>query len=161
MSFDSEFDYSGSITFIDARTDTINVERNAITTKLADLGNVDSSFDYLTAPEITSLTHTKSVYDGMVSNLQSLKGEIETVTGLSSGDKSALYEFYSNALSQTQETKSQWMSRMVYNTAGLVGEAGNVNGGSLSTHERGMLAEIICQKYPIKGIVYQVQNTFA
>lgn len=160
MSFDSEFDYTGSITFINNRTDTINVERDAITTKLSDLGNVDSAFDYLTGPEITSLNHTKGVYDGMVSNLQGLKANIQAVTSLSSGDKSALYTFYNDALSQTQETKQQWMGRMVYNTTGLVSEAGNVNGGSLSTAEKGLMAELVCQKYPIKGIVHQVQHQF-
>jgi hypothetical protein len=159
-SFDTEFDYTGSITFIDSRTDTINVEIDAITTKLSDLAAIDSAFDYLTNPETTSLNHTKGVYDGMVSNLQGLKANIQAVTSLSSGDKTALYTFYNDALSQTNETKQQWMSRMVYNTTALVGEAGNVNGGSLSTAEKGLLAELICQKYPIKGVVYQVQSQF-
>jgi len=160
MSFDSEFDYTGSITFIDTRTDSINVERSTITTRLASLANVDSSFSYLVYPEITSLNQTKSVYDGMIVNLQNLRSNILAVTNMSNEHKVTLYEFYSNALSQTNESKKQWMSRMVYNINGLIADAGNVNAGSLTLIEKGLLAEVICGKYPVNGTVYQVQREF-
>lgn len=157
MSFDSLFDYTGSITFIDVRTDTINVEVSTITTKLSDLAAVDSSFDYLTAPKITSLTHTQNVYDTMVSNLQELKGEINIVTSLNSADKANLYSFYTGSV---EESISDWMSRMIYNTSGLIVEAENVLSGNLTSDQSNLMAELVCSKYPIKGIVHQVQSQF-
>lgn len=160
MSFDSEFDYTGCISFIDNHTDSINAEISSITTRLSNLGNVNSAFDYLTGPEITSLNHTKNVYNGMVQNFQNLKGNIVSVTSLSSGDKSALYTFYTDALSLTNETKQTWMARMVSNTDGLIAEAANVNAESLSSTEKQLLAEIICQKYPINNAVQRVKTKF-
>lgn len=157
MSFDSEFDYSGSITYIDNRTDTINVAVSAITTKLSNLSAVDSSFDYITAPEIASLNHTSNVYSTMVSNLQALKGEIGTVTGLTSGDKAKLYSFYTDTI---QEPKERWMARMIYNTTGLVADAGNVIAGNLTSNQATLVAELVCAKYPINGIAHQLQSRF-
>ena len=157
MSFDSEFDYTGSITFINNRTDTINVEVSSITTKLADLANVDAAFDYLTTPEMTSLNHTKNVYNTMVSNLQTLKGEINIVTALGSNDKANLYSFFTDSVA---EPKQQWMTRMIYNTTGLASDAGNVIGGSLTSDQANLVAELVCQKYQIAGIAHQVQSQF-
>ena len=106
MSFDTEFDYTGSITFIDNRTDAINAEISAITTTLSDLAAVDSadpSFSYLTTPQTASLTQANNVYASMVSNLQALKGEINIVTGLSSADKANLYAFYTNSINEPKK----------------------------------------------------------
>lgn len=157
MSFDSTFDYTGSITFINNRTDTINVEISTITTKLADLANVDSAFDYLVNPEITTLNNTKNIYDNVVTNLQSLKGEIQIVTDLSSADKANLYSFY---IASVGESKKQWMARLVYNTTGLVENVGNVLVGNLSTIESNLMAQLVCQKFPITGTVHQIIHKF-
>ena len=157
MSFDSEFDYTGSISFIDEKTDTLNVTVSSITTKLADLANVDPAFNYITGPELTTLTNNKNIYDTMISKYQDLKGEIAIVTGLPSGDKANLYSFYSSSVN---EPKTQWMGRMVYNTEGLLQEAGNVIAGNLTSNQSNLVAELICGKFPIKGIVYQVQSKF-
>ena len=158
MSFDSTFDYSGALTFIDDRIEnTINVEIGIIETNLTDLGGIPASLNYLTAPKIASQTHTKGVYETMRTNLQTLKSEIQVVTGLSSGDKTTLYTFYNDAIN---EPVPQWMGRMLFNTTSLLAEAGNINGETLSETEKDLLGEIICENNPIQNSVHQIIRHF-
>ena len=81
-----------------------------------------------------------------------LKGHLEFVTNLDAGDKTTLLTLYNNAI---LEPKRKWMMRMPVNVEGdLLADAGNINSdGTLTTHEKEMLGEIICQKYPIKHTV--------
>ena len=68
MSFDSEFDYSSVSTFISNRSDVINGEISTIDGELATIANISSTYDYLTTDKSNSLTHTKNVYNTMLSN---------------------------------------------------------------------------------------------
>jgi hypothetical protein len=158
MSFDTEFDYTGSITLIDNHNTTSNLVIANLNSKLSDLGNIDSSFDYLTSQEITRLNSFKDAEQSAVDRMLGLKSAIQTITSLPSDDKANLYSFYSNALSQTTETKQNWMCRMIYNTSSLVADAGNVVVGNITTSQKGLLAEIICQKYPINPQAFFIRH---
>lgn len=160
MSFDSEFDYTGSITFIDDTNTTTNSQISAIVTKLSDLGNLESSFDYLVNPEITALNQTKTIYDNVLNDMLNLKSNIQIIIALSTEDKANLYSLYTDVISETTETKQQWMCRMVHNSTEMVSDAENFIAGNLSVPQKGLVAELICQKYPISGRIFKVRHTF-
>jgi hypothetical protein len=154
MSFDSTFDYSNVLVFINDHIEGANVEIDIIDAKLSELGNIPGSLVYLVTPEIANQTYQKTQRELLRSTLQTLISEITTVTNLSNDDKTILFDFYTNAIS---EPVSQWMGRLLFNTSKLLSDAGNINGEILTTEQKHILGEYICNNIHIDASVYRYQ----
>lgn len=147
MSFDTDFDYTNALTFLDSCITNFNALSAATQTQIDDWAAV-TGYSSIASDATTELTAQKANYDAKSAEFQVVKDEITAVTGLSAGDKTTLYDF--RAI--TGEAKSSWMRRMMFNHASILADSDLIAllaDATNTSDQKKMVGERICERYLI------------
>ena len=131
MSFDSLFDYSNAISFLEGMTDACNTNISMISSKIDTINQVANVFPYmrLDSGRISHLEWANTTEYQTLNKYQTLLGSVQNVTTMDANDKANIYDCYKYCVDNTNEINvPQFMGRLICNKDAIVNDIANVAG---------------------------------
>ena len=125
MSFDTEFIYGNISGYISDCVSMASTEIAKINTNLTIAANIGNTYADVKQSFIDTMTLRKNVWENKANAYVIIQDELTLVGNLASDDKNVLYDFYTTHYTNYSH-KKDFMARLMFNTTGMISDAGNI-----------------------------------
>ena len=172
MSFDSTFDYSNVLAFIQTCSNDCNDVISHCDSRIQVLDDLMVANINIDIPYLQDLQQRKDAiyYDlkpnhmRLGNNWQSLENEVNTVVNLDSSDKANIYNFFKNSIDMNQVPVNELMGKLVYNTNSFINDVNVINdhvsNGNITSDQSNVISVFVFNNYNIDANVRAIFDVF-